>query len=157
TGQVDRLSEEQQALFNHIMTSTDQVNLVVADAGTGKTTTSKPIVSAIQRQTGKQVEMLAPSASASRGTLREEGFQHADTVASFLVSAEKQRLVKNGVIWVDEASLLSINDLEALTGIAKQQNARLVLQGDPKQHRSVARDGNMMHVLEEHAGLKVGR
>lgn len=147
------LSAEQQALIQHVLTSQDQVVLVQGDAGTGKTHTIKPIF----QQLNCPVEMLAPSAAASRGVLRDEGFGRADTVASFLGSQERQRAVKNGVIWVDEASLLSINDLDQLAHVSKVMNARLVLQGDPKQHRSVARDGNMMKVLEEYASLKVGR
>jgi conjugative relaxase-like TrwC/TraI family protein len=150
---VDNLSAEQQTLIQHVLTSTDQVMLVQGDAGTGKTTAIRSVFN----QLHCPVEMLAPSASASRGVLRDEGFHKADTVASFLQSEERQRAVRNGVIWVDETSLLSINDLEALSGIAKAQHARIVLQGDPKQHRAVARDGNMMKVLEEYGDLKVGR
>jgi hypothetical protein len=66
-----------------------------------------------------------------------------------------QNKVRNGVIWVDEAGLLPIKDLSRLTDIAKRQNARIVLQGDPRQHKSVARHGNMFRVLQEHAGLPV--
>ena len=65
--------------------------------------------------------------------------------------------MKGGVIWVDEAGQLPIRDLSRLVDIAKAQGARIVLQGDPKQHRSVARDGNLMRVLETHAGLPVAK
>ena len=34
-------------------------------------------------------------------------------------------------------------------------NARLILIGDPKQHKAVARHGNMLKVLHEYAGLPV--
>lgn len=149
----DKLSPEQQALVNHILTSPDRVVLVVGDAGTGKTTAVRTTFDRLQCP----VAMMAPSADASRGVLRKEGFANADTVASFLLSPQRQAGVKDGVIWVDEAGLLPIRDLSKLTDIAKEQNARIVLQGDPKQHRSVARHGNMMTVLEEYAGLKVGR
>jgi len=151
--QAGTLSAEQQALIQHVMSETAQIVLVEGDAGTGKSTAIKPMFHAIHRP----IEMLAPSAEASRGVLRREGFSRADTVASFLLNTERQAGVKNGVIWVDEVSLLPIGDLEALCGIAKAQNARLVLQGDPKQHRAVARDGNMQKVLSEFAGLPIGR
>ena len=58
---------------------------------------------------------------------------------------------------MDEAGLLGIRQVRQVFDIAREQNARIVLQGDPKQHRSVARHGDMMNVLEEYAGLKVGR
>src|SRR5207244_3250643 len=110
-----------------------QVVLVIGDAGTGKTRSVRSAFDAINCP----VEMLAPSASASRDVLRTEGFSKADTVASFLTSTQRQAAVKNGIIWVDEAGLLPIKDLSKLTEIAKAQNARIILQGDPKQHRSV--------------------
>jgi mannose-6-phosphate isomerase-like protein (cupin superfamily) len=89
--------------------------------------------------------------------LRRDGFATADTVTAFLNSPQRQQAVKNGVIWVDEAGQLPIRDLSRLVGVAEAQNARLVLQGDPKQHRAVARDGNMLRVLERYAGLPVAR
>ena len=150
---LNKLSAEQTALVNHVLTSSDQLVLVVGDAGTGKTRSMRAAFDAIRCP----VEMLAPSADASRGVLRDEGFSTADTVASFLLSGQRQAGVKNGLIWVDEAGLLSIRDLSKLTDIARQQNARIILQGDPKQHLSVARHGNMLNVLQEYAGLPVGR
>jgi conjugative relaxase-like TrwC/TraI family protein len=147
------LSPEQQAMVSHVLKSTDQVVLVIGDAGTGKTRSIKAAFQEIDRP----IEMLAPSADASRGVLREEGFSKADTVASFLMSEDRQVAVKNGVLWIDEAGLLPIKDLFRLTEIARQQNARIVLMGDNKQHSSPARHGNMMNVLQEYAGLPVGR
>jgi hypothetical protein len=140
-------------MVSHVLHSTDQVVLVIGDAGTGKTRSIKTAFEHINQP----IEMLAPSAAASRGVLRDEGFSNADTVASFLMSEKRQAAVKNGLIWVDEAGLLAIKDLSKLVDIAKQQHTRIVLQGDPKQHHSPARNGNMMNVLEEFAELPVGR
>lgn len=147
------LSPEQAVMVNHVLTSADRVMLVIGDAGTGKTFAVK---SAFER-IGRPVDILAPSAAASRGVLRRDGFTAADTVAAFLGDLNRQAAVRNGVIWVDEAGLLPIRDLSALVDVAEIQNARLVLQGDPKQHRAVARDGNMLNVLQTHAGLPVAR
>ena len=151
--QYAALSKEQKSLVSHVLKSTDQMVLVIGDAGTGKTHAIKTMFNAIERP----IEMLAPSVDASRGVLRADGFAKADTVASFLLSEKRQAGVKNGVIWVDEAGLLPIKDLSRLVEVAKMQDARIVLQGDPKQHKSVVRHGNMMNVLEEYAGLHVGR
>jgi len=147
------LSPEQAVMVNHVLTSPDRVMLVIGDAGTGKTFAVRSAFNRIDRP----VEIIAPSADASRGVLRREGFSNADTVTAFLGNRDRQAGVKNGVIWVDEAGLLPIRDLSLLVDVAKAQNARLVLQGDPKQHRSVARDGNMLNVLQSHAGLPVAR
>jgi conjugative relaxase-like TrwC/TraI family protein len=150
---TSKLSPEQAVMVNHILTSTDRLILVVGDAGTGKTFAVKSAFAHIDRP----IEILAPGAEASRGVLRRDGFSSADTVTSFLNSDRRQQAVKGGVIWVDEAGQLPIRDLSRLVDIAKAQGARIVLQGDPKQHRSVARDGNMMRVLETHAGLPVAK
>lgn len=147
------LSAEQAAMVNHVLTSTDRMVMVIGDAGTGKTFAVKSAFQEIHCP----VEILAPGAEASRGVLRREGFSNADTVTSFINSKDRQEAVRNGVIWVDEAGQLPIRDLSQLVSVAYNMNARLVLQGDPKQHRSVARDGNMLNVLQEYAGLPVGR
>ena len=79
--------------------------------------------------------VLAPSAGASRGVLREEaGFKDADTVAMFLKSEAMQEHAAGQVIWVDEASLLGNKDMAALFDIAERVNARVILMGDRRQH-----------------------
>lgn len=147
------LSPEQTALVHHVWNSPDQVILIRGAAGTGKTTAMKTAIAGINAP----VAVLAPSADASRTVLRNEGFKDADTVAAFLGDAKWQNRVKDGVIWVDEAGMLNIRDLARLTDVAKEQNARLILAGDPKQHRSVGRDGNMFTVLQQLAGLPVAQ
>ncbi|MGL4555768.1 MAG: ATP-dependent DNA helicase, partial [Gemmataceae bacterium] len=147
------LSAEQRALVEHVLRSTDRVVLVVGDAGSGKTHAIQAAFAGIDRP----VAMLAPSADASRGVLRAAGFADADTVASFLLSPARQQAAQGGVLWVDEAGLLPIRDLSRLAAVAQAQGARLVLQGDPKQHRSPSRHGDMMNVLREYASLPVGR
>lgn len=155
-GQADGLgglSPEQQTAVRHVWNSADRVILIRGGAGTGKTTMMKP---ALERL-GAPVVLLAPSADASRGQLRKEGFAAANTVAAFLGREEMQARARGGVIWVDEAGLLPVRDLDALCGVAEKLQARLVLQGDPSQHKSVSRHGNMLNVLEDHAGLPVAR
>jgi hypothetical protein len=50
---------------------------------------------------------------------------------------------------------LPIADLERLCGIAKELDAKLILQGDDRQHKAVSRHGNMLNVLHDFAGLPV--
>jgi conjugative relaxase-like TrwC/TraI family protein len=153
---LEELSQEQQTAVRHVWHSTDRVMLIRGGAGTGKTTMMTPALKFL----GAPVGLLAPSSDASRGQLGEKpgntvaAFKDANTVAAFLGSKDMQAKVKRGVIWVDEAGLLAIDDLEKLCGMAKELDARLVLQGDPAQHKAVSRHGNMLQVLEEFAGLK---
>ena len=145
------LSDEQAAAVRHVWQSRDQVMLIRGAPGAGKTTMMRP---ALERL-GSPAVLLAPSSDASRGSLRKSGFKDANTVAAFLGDAKMQEKARNGIIWIDEASLLAIDDLERVCGLAKDLKARIVLQGDPKQHKAVQRHGNMLEVLADHAGLKV--
>lgn len=149
--EIATLSPEQQAVCRHVWDSPDRVIMIEGDAGVGKTHTMKAAVAGVD----KPVVVLAPSADASRGVLRRD-FPEADTVASFLGSPEAQAKARNGVIWIDESGQLSMNQIDQVFGVAEHVGARVVLQGDRKQHASVER-GHIMHVLEEHAGLPVAR
>src|SRR5690606_28310775 len=102
---------------------------------------------------GKTVTVIAPTANASRGVLRDEGFQDAETVATFLKSTKRQEATHNQVIWVDEAGLLGTNDMKELLRISEKRNARLILGGDTRQHASVVR-GDALRILNTVAGIR---
>ena len=99
------LNAGQRAAVSHVLNSQDRVVIVRGAAGTGKTTLPHEAVEAIEAK-GRSVVMLAPSADASRGVLREEGYEHANTVARFLTDPNYRRQARQGVIWVDESGLL---------------------------------------------------
>jgi len=149
---ADFLSAEQQNAVQHILTSRDQVIAIQGKAGVGKTTLMKEAIGAITTS-GTKVFTFAPSADASRGVLREEGFANADTVAKLLIDQEMQSQIKDSVIWVDEAGLLSCKDMGGIFDIAKAQNARVILSGDIAQHSSVQR-GDAFSILQDHANLQ---
>ena len=144
------LSPEQLQIARHVWDSPDRVILIRGAAGTGKTHTMKATIEGIDRP----VIVLAPSADASRGVLRKEGFAEADTVARFLMDEKFQETAKGGVIWVDEAGLLGIRQVREVFDAADRLGARVVLQGDKRQHASVER-GATLRVLEQFAGLPV--
>jgi len=146
------LSEEQRAAALTILNSRDRVTALKGGAGTGKTRMMQATVGAIEA-TGKQVFTFAPSAEASRGVLRSEGFANAETVERLLIDPKMQATVKNQVLWVDEAGLLSVKDMKRLFDVAKEQNARIVLSGDVNQHNAVIR-GDAMRILQRDAGIK---
>jgi conjugative relaxase-like TrwC/TraI family protein len=148
---LEELSDEQAAAVRHVWNSRDGLMLIRGAPGAGKTTMMKPALDRI----GAPAVLLAPSADASRDSLRRSGFKDADTVAAFLTREEMQDQARSGVIWIDEASLLPIDDLERVCAIAERVKARIVLQGDPRQHKAVQRHGNMLETLADHAGLQV--
>lgn len=147
------LNDQQRMAIKHMLTSPDQVIAVQGRAGVGKTTTIKEVKTQLSHA-GMRLFAFAPSADAARGTLRKEGFFGAETVARLLVDKTLQARIKNQVIWMDEAGQVGIKTMHAFLTIAKQQNARVILSGDIKQHGSVER-GDAFRLLQKQAGMKV--
>ncbi|MEO1618710.1 MAG: AAA family ATPase, partial [Planctomycetota bacterium] len=58
--------------------------------------------------------------------------------------------------WIDEAGLLDVRSINAIFEIAKEQDARVILSGDTRQHASPRR-GEAMRLLEREAGLHVAK
>jgi conjugative relaxase-like TrwC/TraI family protein len=146
------LSKEQCDAAQIILNSRDRVTALKGGAGTGKTRMMQATVAAI-KAAGKEVYTFAPSAEASRGVLRGEGFANAETVERLLIDPEMQKQVHGQVLWVDEAGLLSVKDMKRLFDVAKAQDARVILSGDTRQHNAVYR-GDALRILEKDAGLK---
>jgi conjugative relaxase-like TrwC/TraI family protein len=145
------LNDDQQKAVRHILGSRDRVTVLRGSAGVGKTTLMQEAVEAIE-QSGTKVFAFAPSAAASRGVLRSEGFE-ADTVARLLLDENLQQQAAGQLIWVDEAGLLGTKTMRQLFDLAEKIEARVLLTGDRRQHGSVDR-GAALRLLEEEAGLK---
>jgi conjugative relaxase-like TrwC/TraI family protein len=145
------LKGQQREAVRHVLTTADRVSIISGRAGTGKTTLMKEAAAMI-RAKGKKVFVVAPTAQASRGVLRDEGFADAETVAKLLASPALQKQLKGQVLWVDEAGLLGTKDMTALLRIATEQNARLILGGDEKQHSSILK-GDSLRILRTVAGI----
>ncbi|MBI1349443.1 relaxase domain-containing protein [bacterium] len=145
------LSGEQQTAIRHVWTSSDRVLAIRGAAGVGKTTLMLECVEGIEAS-GKKVFTFAPSAQASRGVLRQEGFSKAETVAHLLQDKEAQRAIQDNVIWLDECGLIGTKTMGDVFQLAKERNARVVLSGDSRQHESVER-GSAFRLLQDHAGI----
>lgn len=150
--QNENLTKEQKAAVTHALNSTDGLTIIAGKAGTGKTTLMKEVQTGI-KEGGKQIFAFAPSAEASRDVQRKEGFENAETVAALIQNKAMQDKVKKGVIWIDEAGLLSNKDMNKVFEIAKTQQARIILTGDTKQHSSVQR-GDALRIIQEKAGFR---
>ena len=151
TRSQSHLNKQQVRAVEHLLSSRDRVTLLRGGAGTGKTTLLKAVAREIESR-GHKIVAVAPSADASRGTLRQSGFKDADTLAQFLGSAEMQGAAKGGVIWVDEAGMIGTNTMVKLFAAADRLDARIILCGDTKQHAPVER-GDAMRLLETRLGL----
>jgi conjugative relaxase-like TrwC/TraI family protein len=147
-----RLNNGQKNAVLHVLRSRDRVTGIRGSAGVGKTTLMTEAATALE-ETGKRVFTFAPTSEASRGVLRSEGFKNADTVQRLIVDKNFQAELKNQIIWIDEAGLLSAKSMNQVFQVAAKQNARVILSGDYYQHGSVER-GDAMRILEQQAGLR---
>lgn len=140
-----KLNDQQAAAVTHVLTTKDRVSIIRGAAGTGKTTLMREAVDLMEKA-GKKVMVVAPTAQASRGVLKEEGFDQAETVAKLLVDKKLQKELEGQVLWVDEAGLLGTKDMSDLLQLVTDRNARLILGGDTRQHASVVR-GDALRIL----------
>ena len=62
-------------------------------------------------------------------------------------ASEMQQAAKGQVLWVDEAGFLSVRQMLELQEFAVEQDCRLIVTGDTKQHHSVER-GDALRILE---------
>ena len=139
-------SEEQNQAVHHVLGSKDFISSFTGPAGAGKTKLMTEAVTAIESLSGKRVMILAPS-SPSVEVLRAQGFENADTLQQFLMNKDLQQAAIGQVLWVDEAGFLSVRQMLELEEFAAEQNCRLVVTGDTKQHHSVQR-GDALRILE---------
>lgn len=146
------LKGQQAAAVAHVLTTSSRVSIIMGAAGSGKTTLMQEAIPKIEA-TGKKVIIVAPSAEASRGVLRDEGFTEAETVARLLLDRNLQEQLKGQVLWVDEAGLLGTKDTLAILELAKKQDARVIFGGDTRQHASVVR-GDALRILNTVGGIR---
>lgn len=146
------LDADQRGAVQAILDSTDRVIVVEGKAGTGKTSMMKAAVSAME-SAGRKVFTFAPTSQASHEVLRGEGFLNAETIQQLLMNQKLQQSTRGGVLWVDEAGLLSVREMNRLFKIADEQDAEVILSGDRFQHHSVQR-GDALRLVAD-SGLVV--
>jgi conjugative relaxase-like TrwC/TraI family protein len=148
------LTPEQRQAVCTILFNRDQVIIFEGKAGTGKTRTLKEIIKGIEKG-GNDVFACAPSSGATE-VLRKELTIKADTLQQLLVNQDLQQRIKNKVIIVDEAGLISTEQMRDLCRIARENNNRLVLTGDIGQHNSV-QAGDALRALQTYGNVVTAR
>lgn len=148
------LNADQKSAVRHVLESRDAVTAVTGGAGTGKTSMMQETVEAIE-QNGKKAFVFAPTTGA-REVLQKKGFDAAQTVEHLIRNTRRHSELRGQVIWIDEAGLLDNRAMNAVFDIAAEQNARVVLSGDIRQHNS-PRGGAALQLLENESGLQAAR
>jgi conjugative relaxase-like TrwC/TraI family protein len=145
------VGKNQRAAYQQVMQSPDGVVLLRGAAGSGKSEVLHGIHRALL-EAGQTVLVLAPTCAAC-DALNRPGMPRATTTQGFLASPEGQGRVRGGVMLVDEAGLLSLNDMHTLLGVAQREGARVVLCGDTRQHAGIEA-GDALRLLEERSALQ---
>ena len=144
---ADHLSAEQQDAV-HRAVSQDAISIIEAGAGTGKTTAAQAIVEAARRS-GLTVIGLAPSWVAADELSKSTGID-ARAVAKWRADAKGQAptLNEKTLLLVDEAGMVSMRDMAAIIGAARQSQSKVVLMGDSRQLQSVP-GGSALRAITE--------
>lgn len=148
------LSEDQAGAVTRTLRSPARVTILQGDAGTGKTTCLRAVVSGIAAG-GNAMFGCAPSTAAAE-VLRHELTPAADTLQQLLANPALQEKTRGHVLVVDEAGLISVRQMRDLCRLAAANNNRLLLVGDTKQHSSVEA-GDALRCLQQSARVPVAR
>lgn len=147
------LKPEQADALRHL-TGAEGFAVLWGEAGTGKSHTLKA-TRAVYEAEGKNVIGLAWTNSVVK-QMRGDGFEQANTIASEMNALQKGRTNWNRdtVLIVDEAAMISTDQLARVTAAAKQAGAKLILAGDDKQLSSIER-GGMFETLRQSHGAAI--
>lgn len=149
------LAEDQRQAISHVLESRDQFTGFRGLAGAGKTTALKEL-SAVLEQERCSALFCAPTVAAT-DVLRKDGFSETVTLQRLLADPKVQQgISKKGVIVLDEAGLVSLDEMHRLFSLATEKDARVVFSGDTGQHSGVAR-GDALRLLEEHSLYAFGQ
>lgn len=137
------LTAGQRKAAELVLSTRNRVVGVQGLAGTGKTAMLRTVSENLGD--GFSAIGLAPSAAAAR-ELSAAGFE-AMTIAGFLASG--RALDERTLVVVDEASMVSLRDMQALMAAVEEAGARAVLVGDTAQLKAVEA-GAPFRQLQEH-------
>lgn len=128
-------TREQRDATHSIMRDGSGLTLLQGLAGTAKTTSVLATVAKTAKEKGYQVRALAPTHSAAK-TLADAIGAQAETVARFNLTGSNS-IGKGDVIIIDEAGMVSAQDMEKMLAKARRMGAQVVITGDEHQHGSV--------------------
>ena len=147
----DQLRDEQKRAIQQILGSHDFAINLRGVAGTGKTSTLQEIDRGL-REAGREITAVAPTRSAVE-ELQKVGFRDAMTVSRLLEDETAQSALRQRVLIVDEAGMISGRQMEGLLRLAEQQQSRVLFSGDTRQIQSVEAS-DALRILERESQMK---
>jgi conjugative relaxase-like TrwC/TraI family protein len=134
------LGEDQQAAVRALLRDGHGVELVVAAAGTGKTTALGAATLAWQSE-GLRVVGCAAGGKAAGELAERTGMSTATIAQTFMDLTRGEGMPAGGVLVVDEAGMVGTRDMARLVAAAEEAQTKLVMVGDPAQLQPVAAGG----------------
>ena len=145
------LSEEQRQAVAGLFGSRNLVTIFRGGAGTGKSFTLKEVERGIVTA-GRSVVVLAPQRQQVQD-LQADGLP-AQTLSLFLTGQKLgQKLARGAVVILDEAGQVGAKQMALLIRVVKENQGRLILSGDTRQHGAVAASDALL-AIEKHTGLR---
>ena len=143
------LGEDQREMVLRLACGGEQIAVVAAWPGTGKTTALKAAAEA-WNESGHPVVGCATARTAT-GSLIDAGLADSLSISKLLYRAEEwaaegRALPRGTVVVVDEANVTSTFDLDALRRLAQDCEGKLVLIGDPRQIGAIGPGGLYVHL-----------
>jgi conjugative relaxase-like TrwC/TraI family protein len=149
--QATQLNEGQTQALHHIATSPDLITLVQGNAGAGKTYMLNAFRECLTPEAQSQLRGLAPSAAAAE-TLETETSISSITLDRYLLTPNDQT-PRGETLLIDEAGMISSQQMERLIRKAQATQSRIILVGDTQQLNSIEA-GAPFRLLQERSNLK---
>jgi len=149
------LSVQQADAMVSVVTSRSRASVVVAPAGSGKTSSLKA-AHAVWSDAGCRVVGLAPTGKAADVMTGENVADTSSTIARVfrrvdgldpVAAASVLGWDRDTVVVVDEAGMVATPDVVRLLEVATAADARVVLVGDPHQYSAVKARSGMLATL----------
>jgi conjugative relaxase-like TrwC/TraI family protein len=142
------LDSEQVRAVQRILASRDFITLFRGGAGTGKSYALGEVRTCLLRA-GLSVQAIAPQRQQVMD-LEDKGFHGTQTISEFLT---KRRMPRKSVVIVDEAGQIGAKQMQELLKFIQQNDGRLILSGDTRQHGAVEAS-DALWAIEEYSGLE---
>jgi ATP-dependent exoDNAse (exonuclease V) alpha subunit len=142
-----------------VLCSSDRVNIIQGDAGTGKTTYTREIKN-IMDQKGGSVLGVGFTGKAAAGlknvgiesmtidAMTHREIEFIDTESERTPDSKSLQIKKGSILLMDEASMTGNRHFHKLLKLSEKGDLKLVIQGDKKQLPSISA-GRMHEILQE--------
>ena len=151
------LSQEQSLAIRHATTRGGRIAVIEGAAGSGKTTTLRPITD-LHREHGYEI---VPTAVAWRTAvaLGDDCDARAFCVDKLLKLAAKEQVEigRNTLIVVDEAGMLSTRQAHHILQLSERHGAKVVFAGDTRQQQPVEAGPGLRLIRDVAGSIRVDR